>query len=115
MAAALSASILTTLIFLETSQNRILVHTRDAVYFVANTLDRWRNALQSAGQSFEMVDRSYLADLSKAARMDDKWSRLVFEDGEHAQIKYWNVALASFHQIAATIESLQQDGNPPYK
>jgi DNA-binding LytR/AlgR family response regulator len=94
------------IMFLETSQNRIMVHTRDSVYYVANTLERWLKALQSTGHHFELVDRSCVADLSKVKRIDSKWGRLFFNEDASSPGKPCNIAMTNFKQIVNKIEKL---------
>ncbi|MBD2845720.1 LytTR family transcriptional regulator DNA-binding domain-containing protein [Paenibacillus sp. IB182496] len=97
-------------LFLETSQNRILVHTSDAVYYVANTLERWLHALRSAGQPFEQVDRCCVADLSKVKELDAKWSRIYFSEGPLAGNKPCNVARSNFRMIAKKVNQQNDPG-----
>ncbi|WP_028561481.1 LytTR family DNA-binding domain-containing protein [Paenibacillus pinihumi] len=94
-------------LFLETLQNRILVHTTDSVYYVANTLERWLNAFQAKGQYFELVDRSYIADLSKVKRLDPTWCRLYFHDDPSVSGKPCNVARSNYRIIAKKIKDLK--------
>ncbi|MBJ6363329.1 LytTR family DNA-binding domain-containing protein [Paenibacillus sp. GCM10012307] len=95
------------ILFLETLQNRILVHTTDSVYYVANTLERWRNAFQTMGRHFELVDRSYIANLSKVKRLDPKWSKLYFHDDPSITGKPCNVARSNYRIIAKKIKDLK--------
>lgn len=96
------------ILFLETSQSRIVVHTKDGVYYVPNTLERWMRAFDSVGQQFEMVDRCSIANLKRVTRLDPVWCRLYFDDGSSEGAKPCNVARRHYRKVAKKIEEMRK-------
>ncbi|EXX86021.1 hypothetical protein BG53_14855 [Paenibacillus darwinianus] len=96
------------ILFLETSQSRILVHTKDGVYYVPNTLERWMRAFGSIGQQFEMVDRCSIANLNRVRRIDPVWCRLYFDDNPSEGAKPCNVARSHYRKVANKIEEIRK-------
>jgi len=95
------------ILFLEMVQNRILVHTSDSVYYLPNSLERWLRAFQTAGLTFELVDRPCIANLSNVKRMDPTWYRLYFNEKPQPGEKPCNVARSNYRIIAKKIRELK--------
>lgn len=63
-----------------------LVHTRDEVFYILNTLDKIESAFAAVGLPYARADRGELIDLSTVEKIEDKYEKAVFEGGKSATI-----------------------------
>ncbi|OKP91363.1 LytTR family DNA-binding domain-containing protein [Paenibacillus sp. P32E] len=81
--------------------NRILVHTKDEVFYTVGTLVYWLELLNRNGHRFVRADRNGIANLSKIKVMDKALYRGYFEDD--ASGKYCPFAESRFKAVSKKV------------
>ncbi|WP_150268684.1 LytTR family DNA-binding domain-containing protein [Paenibacillus tepidiphilus] len=66
----------------EGSMYRILVHTRDELYYTVGTLKYWLTALSGSGYNFVLADRNTLIHVTNIVQIDKTFNIAYF--GENA-------------------------------
>ena len=83
----------------EQSNNRIIVHTLEDIYYTMGTLKYWMNAIEGAGHNYVLADRNTAINVSRIVHIDTIFRVAYFENPSEANARNCLLSIKGMERI----------------
>lgn len=89
------------ILFLEwnTKYERVIVHTKEEVFFTPGTLKYWAGTLNNSGFKFRIVDRNNAVNVDRIVRLDSVFKKAYFEADVRKNSKCCTMAFKRYKDL----------------